>query len=104
MAYSVSQRLSEIGIRVALGAHPRIVLAMIIKQGMVLVVIGAGIGLVGSLAMGRLLSNMLFGVSSSDPITFAGVALFLSLAALLSTYIPARRATEVDPVTALRVE
>ncbi len=104
MAYSVSQRLSEIGIRVALGAHPWSVLTMIIKQGMVLVMTGVGIGLVGSLALGRLLSNMLFGVSSSDPITFTGVAFFLALTALVSTYIPARRATEVDPVTALRAE
>ena len=104
MAYSVSQRLSEIGIRMALGAHPSTVLAMIVKQGMVLVVIGVGIGLVGSLLIGRLMSRLLFGVTTSDPITLIGVALGLSMIALLSTYMPARRATQVNPVTALRVD
>jgi len=104
MAYSVSRRTREIGVRVALGARSRDVLTMILNQGVRTIVIGIAIGLAGSFALTRTLSSLLFGVTATDPLTFAAVIALLISAALLACYIPARRATKVDPMVALRYE
>jgi predicted permease len=104
MAYSVSRRTREIGVRVALGARSRDVLTMILNQGIRTIVIGIAIGLAGSLALTRTLSSLLFGVTATDPLTFAAVIVLLIATALLACYIPARRATKVDPMVALRYE
>jgi predicted permease len=104
ISYSVTQRTQEIGIRMALGAQPSGVLSLVIGQGLQLAGIGAAIGLAASLIFSRLLRNQLYGVSSFDPLTFLITALVLMAAALLATYIPARRATRVDPMDALRHE
>ena len=104
ISYSVSQRTNEIGIRIALGAPMRAVLKLIIGQGVKLTTIGLGIGLAGAFALTRVLSSLLFGVGASDPLTLVGIALLLTSVALLACYIPARRATKVDPMTALREE
>src|SRR5579863_1394705 len=104
ISYSVTQRTQEIGIRMALGAQATGVLSLVIGQGMQLAGIGAAIGLAASLAFSRLLKNQLFQVSAFDPLTFLVMALVLITAALLATYIPARRATRVDPMEALRHE
>jgi putative ABC transport system permease protein len=104
MAYFVSRRTREIGVRVALGASPREVLGMILGQGMRTILIGVVIGFAGSLVLTRALASQLFGVTPTDPLTFASVILVLAAAALLACYIPARRATKVDPMVALRYE
>ena len=104
MNYNVTQRTQEIGIRMALGAEPGEVRAMILKKGLILSLIGLAIGLVGSFAATWAMSSLLFGVSTTDPATFAGVAVILTVVALIACYIPARRATLVDPVVALRNE
>lgn len=104
MAYFVTQRTREIGVRIALGAQWRDVLKLVLRSGMLLVVIGLTIGLAGALALTRLMSSLLFEVSPTDPITFGAVALCVVLAALLACYVPARRATKVDPLIALRYE
>jgi putative ABC transport system permease protein len=104
MAYSVSRRTREIGVRVALGARSTDVLAMILRQGMRTIVIGIIIGLATSFALTRTMQSLLFGVTATDPVTFVGVIALLVAAALLACYIPARRATKVDPMVALRYE
>ena len=110
LAYAVSQRTHEIGIRMALGADRASVLRMIVKQGMVLVVLGVIIGLVGAYVLTKYLeswislSKMLFGVKVSDPLTYGVIAVLLTLVALIACYVPARRATKVDPLVALRYE
>ncbi len=104
MSYSVAQRTNEIGIRMALGAQARDVLTLIVGQGFKLVLLGLAIGLVGAFSLMRVISSLLFGVTTKDPLTFATVAGLLAVVALLACYIPARRATKVDPMIALRYE
>jgi len=104
LSYSVTQRTQEVGIRVALGAAPASVRGLIVKQGMTLVAIGVGIGVVGSVGLARLMTGLLFGVKASDPLTFAAATFVLAAVAFVATYLPARRATKVDPVVALRHE
>ena len=104
ISYIVSRRTQEIGVRLALGAPGEVVLRSVVGQGMTLTGIGIAIGLAGAWAMSRALSSLLYGVETTDPVTFAGTALLLALVALLATYLPARRASKVDPVQALRSE
>jgi putative ABC transport system permease protein len=104
MSYAVAQRTSEIGIRMALGAHPRDVLRLVVGQGMLLAISGLVLGLAASYWLTRVLEALLFGVSATDGGTFAGVATLLAAVAFLATWIPARRAARVDPLIALRYE
>jgi putative ABC transport system permease protein len=104
MAHSVAQRTQEIGLRMALGAQLRDVLKMVLRSGMSLALIGIAIGLAGAFALTRLMSKLLFGVTPTDAVTFVSVAAILFVVALLACLIPARRATKVDPIVALRYE
>ena len=104
MAYAVTQRTQEIGIRMALGALPRDVLALVVREGMMLAIVGIAIGVAGAFAATRLLASMLYGVAPTDPATFVCVAVLLGTVAFLACWLPARRAARVDPLVALRAE
>lgn len=104
LAFGVSRRTREIGIRLALGAHPRDVLRLVVRQGMRLVVAGILLGIAGALALTRLMASLLYSVSPTDPATFVVVSVLLGLVALIACYVPARRAMRVDPMVALRTE
>jgi ABC-type antimicrobial peptide transport system permease subunit len=104
LAYSVERRTQEIGIRMALGATPTGVLRLVIGQGSRLTSVGIVLGLAGAFALTRVLQKMLFGVTASDTVTFAGAALLLGTVAVVASVIPAWRAARIDPVTALRQE
>lgn len=104
LAYSVARRTREMGVRIALGATPGNVLKLVLKQAVVTAIIGVSIGIVGAFGLTRLLQSMLFGVKATDPVTFAMVTFLLLIVALVAAYVPARRATRVDPIIALRYE
>ena len=104
ISYSVTQRTHEIGLRVALGAQSADVLKLVVWQGMRLALVGIVVGVIGAFVVTRVMSSFLFGVSATDPLTFAGVSLLLAVVSFLACYIPARRATKVDPMVALRYE
>jgi putative ABC transport system permease protein len=104
MGYAVTQRSHEIGIRMALGAEPGDVLRMIVGDGMKLTAMGLSLGLLGSLVIMKYLEGQLYGIKARDPLTFVGVAAGLALVAFAACYFPARRATKVDPLVALRYE
>jgi putative ABC transport system permease protein len=102
MSYSVSRRTHEIGIRVALGAEPSSVLMLVVAQGLRVAAVGVGIGVVASFALTRLMSKLLYGVAPADPMTFVVVTAVLCAVAVVASYVPARRATRIDPLSALR--
>ena len=104
MSYSVTLRTRELGLRMALGAQPGRVLMLVLRQGLLLTLAGIGVGLVGALALTRVMSGLLYGVDANDPTTFAAIVLLLSVVSLIACYIPARRATRVDPLIALRYD
>lgn len=104
MSHSVIQRQNEIGVRMAMGAQARDVLLLVIRQGLALVIVGVALGLLGALALTRVLSSLLYEVSATDPMTFAGIALLLVIVSGIACYIPARRAASVDPLTAIRYD
>jgi putative ABC transport system permease protein len=104
MAYSVAERTREIGIRMALGAGAREVLKLVVRQALILIAIGLGLGLAGSFVLTRVIQTALYGVTPTDPATFTGVSLLLILVALLACLIPTRRAVRVDPTVALHYE
>ncbi|HEX5426354.1 MAG TPA: FtsX-like permease family protein [Candidatus Acidoferrales bacterium] len=104
LAYEVTRQTREIGVRMALGAQPRNVLRLVIGRGIVLAIVGAGVGTGAALGVTRYLASLLYGVHADDPVTIIGVVMLLVLVAILASYLPARRATRVDPVVALKYE
>jgi ABC-type antimicrobial peptide transport system permease subunit len=104
ISYIVSQRTQEIGVRMALGAPGEMVLKSVVRQGMALTGVGLLVGVFGAWGLSRAMTSLLYGVSATDPLTFGGTVLLLALVALVAVYVPARRASRVDPVEALRSE
>ena len=104
ISFVVSERAHEFGIRRALGAHDGDILLMVLRQGLRLAITGAAVGILGALVVSRLMAGLLYGVSATDPLTFAGVTILLALVAVAACYVPARRAMRVDPMMALRYE
>jgi len=104
ISYAVSRRTHEIGVRVALGASPSAVVRLIVAQGMRVVTVGVVIGLAGALLASRLMTQLVYGVRVTDPMTYVGVAALLGAVALVASYIPARRATRIDPLAAMRTD
>jgi ABC-type antimicrobial peptide transport system permease subunit len=104
ISYGVSDRTHEIGLRVALGAKQADILAMVMRQGLVLALSGVAIGILAAFGITRLMTSLLFGTSPTDPVTYAGVVFLLSIVTLAACYIPARRASQVDPMVALRYQ
>ena len=104
MAYSVTQRTSEIGLRMALGAQARQVEWMILRLGLIQLAVGLSLGLAGALLVGSVMDSMLVGITPGDPMTFAAITTLLTIVSLAACLVPARRATQVDPLTALRAE
>src|SRR5262249_43320590 len=104
LAYNVAQRTRELGLRMALGAQQRDLLRMVVKNGLKLTAVGIAFGIAGGLALTRFLASLLFGVTPTDPSTFMAVGIVLFIAAFAASYVPALRATRVDPVVALRYE
>jgi putative ABC transport system permease protein len=102
MSYAVSLRTHEIGVRLALGAAPGTIVSMIVREGMLVALTGAALGVAGALVLTRSMTSFLYGVAPSDPLTFLGVTCVLTAAALLATYLPARGAAKTDPLNALR--
>jgi ABC-type antimicrobial peptide transport system permease subunit len=104
LSFSVSQRTQEMGVRIALGAKGSDVLGLVVRQGLTLAAAGVVLGLLGAFGITRVIQSLLYNVTATDPISFGGVALFLALIAAAASYLPARRATNVDPIVALRNE
>jgi putative ABC transport system permease protein len=104
MAYLVNQGTRELGIRIALGASPRNILSLVLRQGVALAFSGVTIGLASAFLLTRLIRSLLFGVEATDPITFAGISLLLVMITLLASYIPAQRAARIDPLISLRCD
>jgi putative ABC transport system permease protein len=104
MSYSVALRTREIGVRIALGGQARDIAGLIVRQGIRVALTGLAIGLVSALALGRVMSGLLFGVKATDPVTFAAAGILLATVALAACYLPARRAMRIDPIAALRNE
>jgi len=104
IAYAVGERRREIGVRIALGAEPRAVAGAVVLRGVRYAAIGVAIGLGASLAVTRVMRTLLFGVSATDPVTFAGLSIFLVVVAALASYLPARQAARTDPMEAMRAE
>jgi putative ABC transport system permease protein len=104
VSYSAAQRTQEIGVRMALGAQPRDILRLVVGQGLLLVAVGIAVGLVAAFGASSVLRTLLFGISARDPVTYVTVPIALGLMAIVASYLPALRATKIDPVVALRAE